>query len=261
MIRRRRLPTLALAGLVLSAVAGETDVFPGIRAYALSRSTEGIVSLMDEKRDATLRLVLTGTATEKTRPMKDGGSRALVLMESLGDRRPYVAEFLISSDRRTVVPGRVRECHATASRGTDGDDFFNIEIDELLSLRESVGAYYDGVDRAFSAADSDALAARYSDSMTSPMRRSEAAELGRTFLRENAPVRSRSSLQIISLSRCSAEVLVEFRIKAERTGAVYSGIEKDWLMRAGGRWLISSWKSQKAVTVSLTEISTGTSIR
>ncbi|MBI5630253.1 MAG: hypothetical protein HY921_05160 [Elusimicrobia bacterium] len=109
-------------------------------------------------------------------------------------------------------------------------------------LEEEVKAFFNEVKTAFAGGNAQALASLFSSSITHPMTQAQILSWGQKFFAENKSARFVvEKLSLDSLGPLQATVTMAYRVETLDGKGNFGGVERDSLVKKGGRWYISAW--------------------
>ena len=115
--------------------------------------------------------------------------------------------------------------------------------DDELRVERELRAYYTQVKSAFAVGNSQALAALFDTSITRPMTKPDIESWGEKFFGEHG--RARFILRSFSLDEMGAGravTTIRYRVETPDGKGSFDGMERDELIKKGGRWYTVSWE-------------------
>jgi len=115
--------------------------------------------------------------------------------------------------------------------------------DDELRLRSDVRAYYDEVVQVFAAGNADALALLFDAAIAKPMTREQILAWGKKFFGEHGPASFKvEKVEHERLGYENAVVLLTYRVETKDGKGNFGGVERDYLVKRGRRWVVASWE-------------------
>lgn len=115
--------------------------------------------------------------------------------------------------------------------------------DDELRLRGDVRAYYDEVARAFALGDADGLTRLFDPAIAKPMTREQIQAWGAKFFGEHGGASFKvERLEYERLGFENAVVLLTYSVKTKSGVGGFGGTERDYLVKRGKRWIMTSWE-------------------
>jgi hypothetical protein len=115
--------------------------------------------------------------------------------------------------------------------------------DDELRLRSDVRAYYDEVVTAFAAGNADALALLFDAAIAKPMTRDQILAWGKKFFGEHGAASFKvEKVDYERLGYENAVVLLAYRVETKDGKGNFGGVERDYLVKRGRRWVVASWE-------------------
>ncbi len=115
--------------------------------------------------------------------------------------------------------------------------------DDELRLRTDVRAYYDEVIAAFALGNADALTRLFDPAIAKPMTRDQIQAWGTKFFAENGGAAFKvERLEFERLGFENAVVLLTYSVKTKGGKGDFGGTERDYLVKRGKRWIMTSWE-------------------
>ncbi len=111
-----------------------------------------------------------------------------------------------------------------------------------LHTDRSINLYYDKVVKTFAAGNARALTELFANNITQPMKIGEIFDWANDFFASNGP--STFIIEKLELERIdteSAVTLMTYQVKTVDNRGDFSGIERDYLVKIEGEWVISAW--------------------
>lgn len=119
--------------------------------------------------------------------------------------------------------------------------------DDELRLRTDVRAYYDEVVTAFAAGNAETLTSLFDGAIAKPMTREQIAAWGKDFFGKHGPTRFKiEAIEYERLGYENAVVLLTYRVETKDGKGDFGGTERDYLVKRGKRWIITSWEKAEA---------------
>ena len=111
-----------------------------------------------------------------------------------------------------------------------------------LHTNRRISLYYDKVVKTFAAGNASALTELFAKNITQPMRIGEIFDWADGFFASNGP--STFIIENLELERIDAEsavTLLTYQVKTVGNKGDFSGIERDYLIKMDGEWVVSAW--------------------
>jgi hypothetical protein len=125
-------------------------------------------------------------------------------------------------------------------------DFSRRVTEEENILRSEIHGYYAEVGSAFAAGNPDMLATLFAPGITHPMTQEQIRAWGEKFFKEHGPARFKVvKLDFESVGHVSAVVELTYRVETRDGAGSFGGVERDQLVRRGGRWSTSAWDKER----------------
>ena len=116
--------------------------------------------------------------------------------------------------------------------------------DDELRLRTDVRSYYDEVVQVFAAGNADALALLFDAAIAKPMTREQILAWGKKFFGEHGHASFKvEKVEYERLGYENAVVLLTYRVETGDGKGNFGGVERDYLVKRGRRWVVSSWET------------------
>ncbi len=115
--------------------------------------------------------------------------------------------------------------------------------DDELRLRSDVRAYYDEVVQAFALGNENALVMLFDAAITKPMTRDQIQVWGKDFFKKYGAASFKvEHIEYERLGYESAVVLLTYRVETKNGNGNFGGTERDYLLKRGRRWVVTSWE-------------------
>ena len=119
--------------------------------------------------------------------------------------------------------------------------------DDELRLRADVRAYYDDVVQAFAAGNAETLTLLFDGAIAKPMTREQISAWGKDFFGKHGAASFKvEKVEYERLGYENAVVLLTYRVETKDGAGNFGGVERDYLIKRGKRWVVTSWEKVEA---------------
>ena len=115
--------------------------------------------------------------------------------------------------------------------------------DQEIRTRAELREYYEGVQRAFAAGNSQALASMFDASITKPMSKPQIEKWAEDFFKEHGRAAFRVvKLELDELGPGRAVATLTYKVETPSGKGSFGGTVRDELVKRHGRWYMTAWE-------------------
>jgi hypothetical protein len=121
--------------------------------------------------------------------------------------------------------------------------FARKETTDEVVLKQQIMSYYDSVKAAFASGAVQRFAVLFDPKVANPMTHAQIMDWAQKFLGKHGRAAFRvNKLDIEQLGFSQAVVVLDYSVETPSGEGGFSGLERDWLVKKRGRWMITRWE-------------------